>query len=73
MRKFFRFKLDRVASRKQKRPTRIICSIYNRQRWIRYAKGVHEHAISGIFKFGKFRPGSGAVARQRWLINLEGL
>ena len=73
MRKFFRFKLDREASRKQKRPTRIICSIYNRQRWIRWAKGVREHAISGIFKFGKFRSGSGAVARQRWLINLEGL
>lgn len=71
MRKFFCFKLDKVATRKYKRPTRIVCNRYNRQRWIRDAKGVHEHAISGIFRFGKHRPGSGAVARKRYLINLE--
>ena len=73
MRKFFHFKIDRLASRKQKRPVRIVCIRYNRQRWIRHAKGVCEYAISKIFRFDKYRPGSGAVARQRWLINLEGL
>lgn len=73
MRKFFRFKLDRVASRKQKRPTRIICNRYNRQRWIRNAKGVCEYAISEIFRFDKYRPGSGTVARKRYLTTLEGL
>lgn len=73
MSKFFRFKLDRVASRKHKRPVRIICIRSNKQRWIRYDKGVRDYALSKLFKFEKFRPGSGAVARQRYLINLEEL
>ena len=73
MRKFFRFKLDRVASRKQKRPTRIICSIYNRQRWIRLAKGVREHAISEIFKFGRIQTGIRCCSTFTLVINLEGL
>lgn len=68
MPKFFKFKLNRVLSRKEKRPVFTGAWRHNKQQCIRYCKGVHNH---GVTLHIKYKCGTGVVARQRYLNPLE--
>lgn len=68
MRKFVKFKLNRRLSRKDKRPVWTIIGRYNKQRAIRWCKGVHEYSLNTAFSF---RPGSGVTARKAYLTMME--
>jgi hypothetical protein len=70
MRIFFKFKLNRKLSREYKRPVWTLACRYDRQKSIRWSKGVH---TKGLNKFFRFRPGTGWYAKRNWLVLQEDL
>lgn len=70
MRKSVKFNLNRKLSRKDKHPVWTLIGRYNKQRAIRWCKGVHQAGLNKLFRF---RPGSGVTARKAYLIMMEDL
>lgn len=68
MSRFFKFKLNRMLSRKEKRPVRSGAWRYNKQRTIRSCKAM---TLRVVFCKRRYNPGTGVVARLRYKSFME--